>query len=239
MADDTFPGIEIRIYTENGELLHSRSDTLHYELMKMWLENGFTGNEWYPLVGFPVRAALVEVRAVDVPRLPIELELERELEASTAERCCVCGSSDVGYHNYRDQAFCWPCADGRPPAAAAAVDVDGQAAELAGAVCTATWDCGGFEGDRPWHGTRCILPAGHDDWHRGPDDPTVINGYITWLRNRPAPLLEVLEATAPVADPVPDPSRGERWPVISRWPPRPCDIWLARIARRARFRSGR
>lgn len=30
------------------------------------------------------------------------------------ERCCVCGSAEVGYHNYRDQPFCWPCADGEP-----------------------------------------------------------------------------------------------------------------------------
>lgn len=29
------------------------------------------------------------------------------------EVCCVCGSTDVGYHNYRDQPFCWPCADGK------------------------------------------------------------------------------------------------------------------------------
>jgi hypothetical protein len=51
-------------------------------------------------------------------------------------------------------------------------------------TCEATWDCGGFEGDLPWHGTPCILPAGHDGWHRGPDDPSVIGGYVTWLRDR-------------------------------------------------------
>jgi len=50
--------------------------------------------------------------------------------------------------------------------------------------CGATWDCGGWESDLPWHGTPCILAAGHDDWHRGPDDPSVINGYITWLKGR-------------------------------------------------------
>ncbi|MFD3336121.1 hypothetical protein ACFWV1_26260 [Streptomyces sp. NPDC058700] len=32
-----------------------------------------------------------------------------------AEKCCVCGSPDVTYHNYREQPFCWPCADGRGP----------------------------------------------------------------------------------------------------------------------------
>jgi hypothetical protein len=33
--------------------------------------------------------------------------------------CCVCGSGEVAYHNYRQQPFCWPCADGDtcpPPA---------------------------------------------------------------------------------------------------------------------------
>lgn len=30
----------------------------------------------------------------------------------STEKCCVCGSAAVGYHNYRDQPFCWPCADG-------------------------------------------------------------------------------------------------------------------------------
>lgn len=28
------------------------------------------------------------------------------------EVCCVCGSADVGYHNYLEQPFCWPCANG-------------------------------------------------------------------------------------------------------------------------------
>ncbi|WP_432136800.1 hypothetical protein [Streptomyces sp. bgisy154] len=28
-----------------------------------------------------------------------------------AERCCVCGGRPVTYHNYREQPFCWPCAD--------------------------------------------------------------------------------------------------------------------------------
>ncbi|MCY0960834.1 hypothetical protein [Streptomyces sp. H27-H5] len=28
-----------------------------------------------------------------------------------AETCCVCGDSDVVYHNYREQPFCWPCAN--------------------------------------------------------------------------------------------------------------------------------
>lgn len=27
-------------------------------------------------------------------------------------RCCVCGSPEVAYRNYREQPFCWPCADG-------------------------------------------------------------------------------------------------------------------------------
>ncbi|MFF5642088.1 hypothetical protein ACFY8Q_07210 [[Kitasatospora] papulosa] len=30
------------------------------------------------------------------------------------EVCCDCGSPKVAYHNYREQPFCWPCADGQP-----------------------------------------------------------------------------------------------------------------------------
>jgi hypothetical protein len=32
---------------------------------------------------------------------------------SLPETCCVCGSADVTYHNYRDQPFCPACTD--PP----------------------------------------------------------------------------------------------------------------------------
>ena len=32
---------------------------------------------------------------------------------SLPEKCCVCGSADVSYHNYLEQPFCWPCAS--PP----------------------------------------------------------------------------------------------------------------------------
>ncbi|MFC1410470.1 hypothetical protein ACEZCY_14520 [Streptacidiphilus sp. N1-12] len=37
------------------------------------------------------------------------------------ERCCMCGSADVRYRNYREQPFCWPCADGTSPQGQAAV----------------------------------------------------------------------------------------------------------------------
>ncbi|MFI0929683.1 hypothetical protein ACH4TP_38030 [Streptomyces sp. NPDC021012] len=30
-----------------------------------------------------------------------------------ADKCCVCGSPDVTYRNYREQPFCWPCANCR------------------------------------------------------------------------------------------------------------------------------
>ncbi len=30
------------------------------------------------------------------------------------ERCCVCGSDETPYENYKGQLFCWPCADGEP-----------------------------------------------------------------------------------------------------------------------------
>jgi hypothetical protein len=36
-------------------------------------------------------------------------------------RCCMCGSTDVRYRNYREQPFCWPCADGTSPEGKAAV----------------------------------------------------------------------------------------------------------------------
>lgn len=32
-------------------------------------------------------------------------------QPSPADQCCVCGSPDVTYRNYREQPFCWPCAD--------------------------------------------------------------------------------------------------------------------------------
>jgi len=32
---------------------------------------------------------------------------------SLPETCCVCGSPDIAYHNYRDLLFCQRCAD--PP----------------------------------------------------------------------------------------------------------------------------
>lgn len=33
-------------------------------------------------------------------------------------RCAVCGSPEVRYRNYREQPFCWPCANGEQPAPA-------------------------------------------------------------------------------------------------------------------------
>jgi hypothetical protein len=32
-----------------------------------------------------------------------------------AETCCVCNSPAVTYHNYLEQPFCWPCANGPQP----------------------------------------------------------------------------------------------------------------------------
>jgi hypothetical protein len=32
-----------------------------------------------------------------------------------AETCCVCGSGEVTYHNYRERPFCRPCANGEQP----------------------------------------------------------------------------------------------------------------------------
>jgi hypothetical protein len=37
----------------------------------------------------------------------------KALREMTEEVCCACGSPDVVYHNYREQPFCSPCADGK------------------------------------------------------------------------------------------------------------------------------
>ena len=34
-------------------------------------------------------------------------------EATEPATCCVCGGGPVVYRNYREQPFCWPCADCR------------------------------------------------------------------------------------------------------------------------------
>jgi hypothetical protein len=52
-----------------------------------------------------------------------------EDDARPAEVCCVCGSADVRYHNYREQPFCWPCADGKGPHDAGPAAVADQAGE--------------------------------------------------------------------------------------------------------------
>lgn len=38
-----------------------------------------------------------------------------ELAVAAAPACCVCGSPDVTYRNYRDQPFCAACADSGTP----------------------------------------------------------------------------------------------------------------------------
>lgn len=35
-------------------------------------------------------------------------------DAATPERCVVCGSAQVVYHNYKEQPFCGPCCEGQP-----------------------------------------------------------------------------------------------------------------------------
>ena len=39
---------------------------------------------------------------------------ERQPMCVDEQACCVCGDPKVVYHNYRDQPFCAPCADGEP-----------------------------------------------------------------------------------------------------------------------------
>lgn len=36
-------------------------------------------------------------------------------EPEKPERCVVCDSTEVAYHNFREQPFCWPCANGQDP----------------------------------------------------------------------------------------------------------------------------
>ncbi|MFB6813081.1 hypothetical protein ACFCV8_00840 [Streptomyces sp. NPDC056347] len=36
--------------------------------------------------------------------------------------CCVCGDTPIDYHNYLEQSFCWPCADGQAPTAISGTD---------------------------------------------------------------------------------------------------------------------
>jgi hypothetical protein len=63
-----------------------------------------------------VRVPTPDVRAI---RLVDEDEMDAAEAARTVTEpqavCCVCGSPDTPYENYRGQLFCWPCADGKPP----------------------------------------------------------------------------------------------------------------------------
>jgi hypothetical protein len=254
--NDTHPGIELRIRTQHGEIVNGRSDELHFELRQMWIASGFTGDEWYPVGGTMLRAVLVEIRAVDVPALPPAPSYPHELfglgaddaaaalanveaaeladvdghalePGAAAERCCVCGSADVGYHNYREQPFCWPCADGDQVAELADVD---QAAELAARGPTELAELERYmtRDDRAELAelTRRLaelerrLEAARANWQAA--------GY------RPAPSPAGLGdgAGGSLTEPVSEPARARR--------PRPrLNIGVARIARRARFRSGR
>ncbi|MFE0699143.1 hypothetical protein [Streptomyces sp. NPDC058872] len=48
---------------------------------------------------------------IDCPNPCAADDLLHQPAAQPAEQCCVCGSPDVTYHNYREQPFCWPCAN--------------------------------------------------------------------------------------------------------------------------------
>lgn len=41
---------------------------------------------------------------------------------SEPEACCVCGLPEVGYHNFEEKPFCWPCAEGQPDNVIKALD---------------------------------------------------------------------------------------------------------------------
>lgn len=57
---------------------------------------------------------------------------------ATPERCCVCGSPETPYENYRGQLFCWPCANGDRPLTGADT---GSSKECAGCAGCGGPDC--------------------------------------------------------------------------------------------------
>lgn len=57
-----------------------------------------------------ILGALHDAGLLPQPEEPADQPAPAATQA-TDERCCVCGGSPVTYHNYRDQPFCWPCAD--------------------------------------------------------------------------------------------------------------------------------
>jgi hypothetical protein len=135
-------GIELRISVNGDVTLQGDSDFLHYCAKY----SGAALGDWSHVSAWPTcyGTIRVDVRAVELPDLDGELaeladvDQAAAVDVLTAPVCCVCGSADVAYHNYRNQPFCWPCADGHRPApveladnaAAPVPEVDTGAANL-------------------------------------------------------------------------------------------------------------
>lgn len=72
-------------------------------------------------------AALTEqVQRLADAQPPTPERYDAPTTADDGPRCVSCGSADVRYRNYREQPFCWPCANGEQQAPAA--DEDAQRA---------------------------------------------------------------------------------------------------------------
>lgn len=107
---------------------------------------------YWPTVPTPEEAEVVK-RAV----LETAAEVAREQQAAgQQEACCVCGSPQVGYHNYRNQPFCWPCADGEPLLQVVhVVRTEGPTSEVFAGPFTGDEAHAWIEANRTDHWTMC------------------------------------------------------------------------------------
>jgi hypothetical protein len=131
------PGIEIRISTPAGVILQCDSDFAHDSTLFRGVQPG----EWHTVLrhlhitaeGQPMlddglvpdvaqlpASLVIEFRPVELPDIEcpddlagLDMPAAPEGGTGAAERCCVCESARVSYHNYLNQPFCWRCADGR------------------------------------------------------------------------------------------------------------------------------
>jgi hypothetical protein len=103
------PGIELRITFKSGHTMQDNSAGFHFLIMRHLISNGLPVDSWVPIGGTVLREVAVEMRAVDVPPLPVPTADEwhlAELELELGERELELGELELGQ------------------------DLDGQAAEL-------------------------------------------------------------------------------------------------------------
>lgn len=84
------------------------------ELRAIELEDAEVPDDARELLGRPDNAE----QAAGWPgysRDPIICEPCQHMCQATVPICCSCSSPDVAYWNFRNQPFCAPCADGKPP----------------------------------------------------------------------------------------------------------------------------